>query len=377
MKDVDEESATRPGEANRTRLESLLGQLRHDPQNQELRRDAISAACDTQQWLVAHELLEAGLQAHPGDTNLLAHARRLEPAEVRYHLARALHLQRHSEKAFRQLQSPLVVLEIPHARVLRARCLHHLQRRVEAIADCRAHLALQPEDPEANGLMALLLYERDQRGAVRHYVDCALNSIPTQCEALLALAYLQLDARQERQAFLTLKRLLGAHPDCGPAWLGLALIELGALQLEAARCNVLLALKFTPQHIGTWHTFAWVEIMTGNVADAERAFQQALALDRNSGESHGGLAIIAALRGAEDEARRGVKRALTLDFDSLLARYAETLLLEQAGCEREARDALAQILTRPAPRGELTYRDLVVRKLMHARAQRSASPGRE
>jgi hypothetical protein len=84
--------------------------------------------------------------------------------------------------------------------------------------------------------------------------------------------------------------------------------------------------------------------------------------------------VTAALRGFENEARLCISRALKLDHDSVLARYAEMLLLEQLGRVKEARDALVQILARPARRGELTYRDLVIRKMMRMRGQVATSP---
>jgi tetratricopeptide (TPR) repeat protein len=374
MNDVPHESAAQFVPENRARIDRIRALLEREPQNPELRKAAIRAACDTQYWLAAHDLLETGLQQQPDDPELLALAQRLAPLEVRFDLACALFEQRRFEEALRHLVPPRMSIEWPRARLLRARCLHRLNRRVEAIADCRAHLALEPEDPEANGLLALLLYERDQRGAVQRHIDNALRHDPTQCEALLAQASLQLDAQQQTLAYASFKSLLAAHSTCGNAWLGLALIELERLQPKSARSLILRALSSMPDHIASWHVLAWIEIMLGKFVDAERAFQRALVVDRTCGESHGGLAVTAALRGFENEARLCISRALKLDHDSVLARYAEMLLLEHLGRVKEARDALGQILARPARRGDLTYRDLVIRKMMRMRGQVATSP---
>jgi len=373
MNDVPHESAAPLVPGSRARIDRMRALLEREPQNPELRKAAIRAACDTQYWLAAHDLLETGLQQQPEDPELLALAQRLVPLEVRYDLACALFEQRRCEEALRHLLPP-GKHEWPRARVLRARCLHQLNRRVEAIADCRAHLALEPEDPEANGLLALLLYERDQRGAVQRHIDNALRHDPTQCEALLAQASLQLDARQQTLAYASFESLLAAHSTCGNAWLGLALIELERLQPKSARSLILRALSSMPDHIASWHVLAWIEIMLGRFVEAERAFRRALVVDRTCGETHGGLAMTAALRGFENEARLCITRALKLDHDSVLARYAEMLLLEQLGRVKEARDALVQILARPARRGELTYRDLVIRKMMRMRGEVATSP---
>jgi tetratricopeptide (TPR) repeat protein len=374
MKDVPEESAAAMLSASRARIDHMRALLEREPQNPQLRKDAIRAACDTQYWLAAHDLLETALRQQPDDPELAALAQRLTPVEVLYELACALFEQRRCEEALRYLSPPRMPPEWRRARLLRARCLQALNRRVEAIADCRAHLVLEPEDPHAHGLLALLLHERDQHGAVRRHIDSALRRDPTQCEALLAQASLQLDAQQRTLAYATFEALLRAHPNCGHAWHGLALIELERLQPKLARSHILLALKSMPDHVASWHVFAWIEIMLGRFVAAERAFQRALGVDRTCGETHGGLAVTAALRGLENEARLCVSRALKLDHDSVLARYAEMLLLEYAGRAKEARDALVQILARPAPRGEPTYRELMIRKLMRIRAQDAPPP---
>lgn len=66
--------------------------------------------------------------------------------------------------------------------------------------------------------------------------------------------------------------------------------------------------------------------MRGELAEAEQTFRKALALDRNFGESHGGLAVVSALQGKKSEAEEGVQRALRLDPEGLSARYAEMVL---------------------------------------------------
>lgn len=245
--------------------------------------------------------------------------------------------------------------------------------RLQAIADCRAYLARDADDAESNGLLALLLYENDERDAAQPHIDAALRRDSTQCEALLASASMQLDAEQEASARATFEKLLGAHPSCGRAWLGLALIELGRLQLKAAKRDIQLAAKYIPDHIGTWHVLAWIEIILGNVVDAEHAFQRALAIDRNFGETHGGLAVIAAMRGEDAEARLGIKRALRLGPDSMAALYAQMILLERAGQGAQARAALEKVFAQSVPRGKRTYRDLVARQMMRVREQVAVS----
>jgi Tfp pilus assembly protein PilF len=99
--------------------------------------------------------------------------------------------------------------------------------------------------------------------------------------------------------------------------------------------------------------------MRGDVAGAATAFEQALALDRNFGETHGGLAVIAALQGRHEEARESIKRALRLDRQAMSAQYAEMLLLQYGSQHKQAREVLDAFLNRPVARSDMQYRDLV------------------
>jgi Flp pilus assembly protein TadD len=116
--------------------------------------------------------------------------------------------------------------------------------------------------------------------------------------------------------------------------------------------------------------------MLGDVGGAQSAFERAMSVDRNFGETHGGLAVVAALQSREEDARQLVRRALRLDPKSLAARYAEMLLMQRQGRDAEAKAVLDSILSRPAGRGGLQYRELVVAQLqaLRARAEDSAPP---
>jgi Flp pilus assembly protein TadD len=110
-------------------------------------------------------------------------------------------------------------------------------------------------------------------------------------------------------------------------------------------------------------------------ADARRrrgcrsGIAQALALDRNFAESHGGLAVVAVLQGREEEARASLKRALRLDPQAMSAQYAEMLLLQRAGKQEEARRILDAFLSRPAAGGDVPFRDLVAKHISYLRAR--------
>ena len=143
----------------------------------------------------------------------------------------------------------------------------------------------------------------------------------------------------------------------------MGMIELTELRTEAARHHLELAVTCMPEHIGTWHLLAWVHIMRGDVPSARVAFDRALLLDRNFGETHGGLAVIACLEGREADARASIKRATRLDPRGLSAQYARMLLFQRHGQHKESQEVLEVVMARPVARSALQYRDLVVAHL--------------
>ena len=317
------------------RLERLLAFVEHDSGNFGLMAYAGFAHLQAQRYEEAERLL----------SDALAGGR--EAAEVRYNLAFARFMQKRYADALEGLSSA-VSLAFPLALLLRARCLHHLARAVEAIADCRAHLAVAAGDAETHGLLALLLHEQGQNQTAKEHASVALKDNPQQLDAMLASASIHSQAREYEQAQPAFEALLRAHPGCGRGWLGLGLIKLSQMQTNAAKHDVELAAARMPEHNGTWHVLGWIHIMSGDLLAAEAAFQRALDIDRAFGETHGGLAVVAALQGRESEARQGIKRALKLDPQAMSARYAEIALLRRGGQHTQADALFTAFLSRQA-----------------------------
>lgn len=382
--------------AQSARLDRLLRLLDHDTGNVALRKDAVREACDTAQWDMARELIDVGLWLHADEAELLAlsgfaylHTQRYADAEqalsaalahgvdapeVRYNLAFACFMQKRYSQALELSADPLPET-LPLALLLRARCLHHLQRPHEAIVCCRARLAAAPEDCEAHGLLALLLQEQHRHEEAQPHVEAALQQNPKQLEAMLAVAGTQRELHDYDAAEVSFDNVLSAYPECGRAWLGRAMIKLGHWQFEAALQDIERAAACMPEHIGTWHVLAWTQLMRGEVVTAELAFDRALLLDRNFGETHGGLAVVAALQGREADARGSIKRALRLDGQSMAAQYAEMLLLQRAGKHEQARTVLDAFMARPVAGSDLQFRDLVGLHSKYLRAREGSVSG--
>lgn len=367
------------------RMQRLLTYLQQDPGNRQLREDAIRLAHDLARWDIARELLDAGLALQPQAGTLRAlngfsylqasqpaDAERelwaalslgVEPAGIRYNLALAIFLQRRYLEALEHLSAPLLPFELPMVSVLRARCLHHLQRLDEAVAECEAHLKRVGADAEASGLLALLLLDQGRRELARAYATAVVRDLPSQLEARLVLASLQLSAGDVSEARPAFEQLLRDHPRCGRARLSLALIELNEMRLPQAQRESELAVKEMPEHIGSWHVLGWALLLQNQIAAASSAFERALSIDRSFGESHGGIAVIAAFEGRDDDARASIKRALRLDPSSLAARYAQIVLLQRDGSPQQARALFESVLEHPMGASGYSYREALARRL--------------
>jgi tetratricopeptide (TPR) repeat protein len=285
------------------RLERLLGYLAHDPGNVALREDVVRTAMSAGRY-------DDALQALAGQSD---------------------------------------------AALPQARCLHHLERRAEAVNLLQRHLAVHDADAPARGLLALLLHEQGAGELARRHAQAALDADPGQPEALLALAGLQRDDGDTDRALATYRSLVDAEPANARGWHGVAVLELHALRVEAAAAAALRATELMPAHIGCWHVLGWIHLLKGEAAAARAAFERALALDRNFAETHGALAVAAALDGDDAQARAAGRRARGLDPDSLAAACAELVLHRRAGRDDEARRLLQRFLSRSVGAGGRSY----------------------
>ena len=381
-----------------SRLARLLSLLELDPSNDLLRKDVARAAFEAGAWTRARAVIDAGLALHPHDGGLhalggfaLLQAGRHEDAvqafeaalahghdrpELRYNLAFALFMQGRHARALAQLEPAAIVQALPLALLLRARCRHHLGQAEAARADCEAALARPAPEPadeaganaaDAHGLLALLHLELGARDAAACHAQVAVGANPRQVEGLLVLASLQQDAGDAAAARAAFERVLEADPACGRGWLGLALAEMDGLHLDAAARAAEQAARFMPMHVGTWHVKGWLRILDGDASGAGRAFEAALALAPAFADTHGGLAVVAALQGREAEARDAIRRARRLDPQALSARYAQLVLLQRAGDDAGARALFEEFLGQPAPGRSVPWRALLARHA--ARAQ--------
>jgi Flp pilus assembly protein TadD len=229
----------------------------------------------------------------------------------------------------------LAVLQ-PHEDVLHAagvtllvRVLHLQGDPEQALAVALRQRGRCGDDAALLAAASLAALDSDELEQAQALSDAALAGGTRPAEALVTAGSLALGRMESDVADKLLNEVLATRPEEGRAWSALGMASLLRRDLPAARTQLETALRFMPGHIGTWHSMGWCCLFAGDRAGAESAFRQALELDRNFGESHGGLAVVQAMTGQREEAQRSIDRALGLDGQSLSARYAQMVLAGQ------------------------------------------------
>ncbi|MFC4161869.1 tetratricopeptide repeat protein [Chitinimonas lacunae] len=352
------------------KLKRYLQFLQQDPANIDLLCATVDLCLAARQHDEALRLLETGLTAHPDEASLLHRrgllALRLGQADaartafaalveaghdapaLRYNLAYA-NYQSGDYAAARELLQPLLefAAELPAAPHLLILSLHQLGELEEAIALALEWSASRPDDAELAGMLSLLYLDDDQLEASEQWSERALALAPEQPFALIAAGSADLAREAPQQAIARFDKVLARDPNAGRAWSGLGLARLFLFELPAAREALDRAVALIPEHVGTWHARAWVQMLQGDVAGAEASFQAAMDRDRNFGETHGGMAIVAALQGQDERADAALARAKRLMPAGFSARYVELLRAQQqgdhAGAQRILSEALASL----------------------------------
>ena len=210
--------------------------------------------------------------------------------------------------------------------ILSARLAMLAGKPEEAISALYALETAQPLDAQALGVLALALLDTDQNVAAADCAARALDLQGNQHEALLVMGTLALEQTEAAQALAVFDAALHTHSGSGRALSGKGQAHMLLGELPVAENTLLQATRAMPDHLGTWHALAWSQLLQGRPDAARGSFEQANAVDRTFGDTHGGLALVHALQGRTGEAEDALKRALRLDPDSSTARYAQLVL---------------------------------------------------
>ncbi|MDE2154481.1 MAG: tetratricopeptide repeat protein [Xanthomonadaceae bacterium] len=244
--------------------------------------------------------------------------------------------------------------------LLKARVLHH-QKRYEVALDVLEPFASGPRCAEVRGLRALLLLDIGETALAAEQAEQALGADPAQYEAAIVQGTVALWEQRVDVSQAVFERVLAVDPQSGRALLGLGQVRMLHADIPAARAVLELAVARMPDHIGSWHALAWCQLLEGDLAGARHCFDRAFAIDRTFGETHGGFALVHALRGERHEAEESIKRATRLDPNGPSARYARSILLLDEGRPEEAQKIIDDILPQASRLGLAVPADFIYR----------------
>jgi Tfp pilus assembly protein PilF len=349
------------------RIDQLEGFLRHDPNNAALLADAVQAAVQAGRPGRARELLALAGPAVAG-TSVVTHlealvllseqryveaqallrelvASGLESGAVLFNLGYASLRAGEPQNAVDSLRAALAQPDAPPATLAYLIRSHHHAGHADEAAAAWEGAAPQFRTPEAAAVASLAYLDLERSAEARALADEALAAGSRSAEAHVARATLAVgDADLERAGAL-LQAARQVAPNDGRVLSAVGVAAMARGDLAGAEDAFRRSVAVLPQHIGVWHALGWCQIVQGRLEDARRTFESALALDRNFGETHGGLAVVDMLMGQLPAAEESAERAERLDRDGLAARYARALQSGQAR-DPEAIRALALDLLR-------------------------------
>lgn len=234
-----------------------------------------------------------------------------------------------------------------------AYCLHSLGRTGEALIKATLVLEQAPSEQTA-GHVAILQLDVGDLNSARRTATQLVKSSPRSIEGNLVLGALDLELQEIDDAFKRISLVLEQDPENPRALLSDGLVKLYNQQSPEAIQSFERALEHMPKNTGVWVTLGWAHLANNDLQSAEETFRKAIEVDRNFGESHGGLATVLALAERDAEAREVLDRARGLNRDSFGAAFALSILLEHQGKRAAATKILGTAFTKSPRKGGMT-----------------------
>lgn len=207
--------------------------------------------------------------------------------------------------------------------VLRVRTFHAIGDEDEAIALAKEWLEAHPDAHYMVGALATLYLDTGRTADARPLLD---RGGVANAELLTVGAFLDLEESNATQAIARFEESVRLDPNLGRSHLGLGLAIASQGNLPLGIEYLRNAVALMPGNPASWHALAWLQLMSKDIDGASSSFEHAVQANHNFGESHGGRAIIAALRGQQQQAREHIRVARALGQTSVNADMAETLL---------------------------------------------------
>lgn len=232
----------------------------------------------------------------------------------------------------------------PSVLFYRAVAHHQLGETERALESARAWAARAPSDA-AEGYVALLEFDHGDLASARPRAEAVLERDPGNADAAVVIGTWLAEQQERERAEQLFQGVIAREPDNVRGWLGLGLVHLHRRDFGAGLAALERARALLPGHAGTLTTIGWAKFLDRDVEGAEAAFREAVRLDRNFGEAHGGLAVVLAVEGRRQEASAEIRRARGLG--GLFGHaYAQSILSMLEGDPEGASRVLEPVLER-------------------------------
>ena len=241
-------------------------------------------------------------------------------------------------------------LNVPDNFAYLAKTLHHLGSMREAIDACQRWVDLA-RDLSSKSYMALLHMDANDVATGRAFAVEVLRENPDDVDANVVAGAYSMERQAADEARTYFETALRLDRENGRAWLGLGLVHLYDREHDKAIDALENAARIYPDNPGIVVTLGWAKLIAKDAIGAERVFEQALRVDRNFSESHGGLAAALAFQGKLDRAQGEINLAKRLDPKSFGADIARTAVLAAQGSQQAATDVFARMLERSPQSG--------------------------
>jgi tetratricopeptide (TPR) repeat protein len=270
----------------------------------------------------------------------------------------------HKFQEAEQLISPLVTdkgEELPFEfTLLLAKIFYHQGRVKKAIDLLIPKLESQHAvNSEFLGLLSMLFLDDGQIEKSFELSRACLAQTPLHHDGLLANASCHVHHQNYAQAIDSAMLGVSNYPSSGRFWSVLSQSQLMGLNVEHAYASIKKAAELQPEHIGTWHIKAWIELINHQFQEAEKSFNTALTLNRNFAETHGGLAVVKCHKNNMLAAIKHIKTAKRLDPNSFSAAYAESLIEKQEFGEEKANARIQKLLEGQSHIQSLSFKQLI------------------
>lgn len=311
-----------------------------DGESATARSRLASVLISQQRFAEAEILLRPLLANEPGN------------AALQHNLGVALYFQRRFDEAsglFADAASN--GLEAPGNYAYLARSRHQLGEMEAAIAAGEQWVKMAPGVRSESYLALLHIDGGDVRRALQ-LGEGVLQRDESDVDANVAVGSASMEAQQADRAQHCFEIALRQDPENGRAWLGMGLVHLYMEKTDAAVVALANAARIYPENAGIAVTYGWAFIVKKDGAAAEKAFLNAVAVDRTFAEAHAGLAAALALQSKPDQAAAALQLARRLNRDSLGADMAESFLLAMQGKQAAAENQFSKLLQK-SPRADV------------------------